>query len=223
MSPRARWAVTAVFATAFGYLEAAVVLYLRTMVNRIDPYQPNPLPATAALAFPELGRELATMIMLGTLGWLAGRTWRGRIGFALLAFGIWDITYYIFLIPLTGWPNSLSDWDILFLIPLPWWGPVWSPVSIAGLMILFGIFVTVLEQGEPPIWPRKLSLVLCALGITLALYVFMADAIAALPGGEAALRATLPKSFKTGIFGLAWILMAVPVAEVATQLFRRYR
>src|SRR6185503_3994362 len=106
----------------------------------------------------------------------------------LLAFGIWDIAYYIFLNPLTGWPKSLVSWDILFLIPLPWWGPVWAPVSIATLMIVFGLLATVLEQAEPPIWPGKISGFACAAGMGLALYVFMADAIASLPKGGMEMR-----------------------------------
>lgn len=206
-----------------GYLEAAVVLYLRTMVGRLDPYQSHPLPDVPGIAAPELFREFATMVMLGTVGLLAGKTWRGRIGFFLLAFGIWDITYYCFLKPLTGWPKGLLDWDILFLIPLPWWGPVISPVSIALLMVAFGLLATVLELAEPPIWPRTWAISLCGAGIALALYVFMADALKALPGGEQAVRTTLPQQFMWGLFIPAWIGMAAPVADMFWQLATRYR
>ena len=108
------------------------------MINRLDPYQPNPLPFAGGFGFPEVVREAATLVMLLAVGWLAGRTWRSRLGFTLLAFGVWDIAYYLWLVPLTAWPNSLADWDILFLIPLPWWGPVLAPVMIAALMILGG-------------------------------------------------------------------------------------
>lgn len=223
LHPKKRWLVVAGFAIAMGYAEAAVVYYLRTMVDRMQPYQPNPLPDIPALAFPELARELATMIMLATAGALAGYTWRGRIGFALLAFGVWDIAYYLFLIPLTGWPNSIGDWDILFLIPLPWWGPVWTPVSIACLMIGFGVLSTVLEQADPPIWPRGTSMVLCWIGIAIALYTFMADAIAAMPGGADAVRTVLPKNFKVSLFVAAWAFMCFPVLDMTRQIVTRYR
>jgi hypothetical protein len=223
MYPKHRWIVIAVFATAMGYLESAVVFYLRTMVERLQPHQPEPLPNFGGLGGPELAREFATMVMLLTVGWLAGRTWRGRLGFALLTFGIWDIAYYIFLVPLTDWPNSILDWDILFLIPLPWWGPVWSPVSIALLMIAFGLLATILEQGDPPIWPRRLANLLCTIGILLALYVFMADAIAAIPRGEQAIRLVLPTTFNWPLFTAAWLLMAIPVFDMSHQLATRYR
>jgi hypothetical protein len=223
MSPRQRAALVALFAIAMGYLEAAVVYYLRTLVNRIAPHQPEPLPDIPALAAPELLREFATLVMLLSVGWLAGRTWRARIGFGLLAFGIWDIAYYLFLIPLTGWPRSPLDWDILFLIPLPWWGPVTAPVSIAILMIVFGLLATILELGEPPIWPRKISHALCAVGILLALYIFMSDAISALPQGETAVRNVLPQNFNWVCFSAAWLMMFAPVADMSWQLATRYR
>lgn len=223
MSPRQRAGIVALYSTAMGYLEAAVVYYLRTMVHRVVPHQPDPLPNIPALAGPELAREFATLIMLGTVGCLAGRTWRGRVGFALIAFGVWDITYYIFLIPLTGWPQSLLDWDVLFLIPLPWWGPIAAPMSIALLMILFGLLATILEQGEPPIWPRKFSHWLCWAGVFLALYVFMSDTIAAAPQGPNAVRNVLPQTFNWLTFSGAWSLMALPVADMGWQLATRYR
>src|SRR6185503_14790450 len=56
-------------------------------------------------------------------GGLAGATWPARLGYSIVAFGVWDIFYYVFLWVMTGWPTSPLDWDILFLIPLPWWGP----------------------------------------------------------------------------------------------------
>jgi hypothetical protein len=223
MSPVQRTGVVVLFATAMGYLEAAVVYYLRTMVNRIVPYQADPLPNIPALALPELAREFATIVMLITVGCLAGRTWRSRIGFTLITFGIWDVTYYLFLIPLTGWPGSFLDWDILFLIPLPWWGPVLAPVSIALLMIVFGLLATLLELGNPPIWPSKLTGLVCSAGILLALYVFMRDAIAAVPHGEAEVRRVLPKEFPVLAFAVAWCMMFAPVADMSWQLANRYK
>jgi hypothetical protein len=112
----------------------------------------------------------------------------------------------------------LSDWDILFLLPLPWWGPVWAPVSIAALMIAWGTVVSQTEQLERPLRMERRAYVLNALGIGLALYVFMADAIRVAPQGTDALRNLLPTAFNWPLFCCAWLLMAVPVLHLGRQL-----
>src|SRR5512139_1159051 len=91
------WTVVVVFAAAMAWVEAAVVYDLRTLVDRLEPYQANPLPEMGRLGDAELVREIATLVMLAAVGWLAGRTWRGRLGYASLTFGCWDILYYVFL------------------------------------------------------------------------------------------------------------------------------
>ncbi len=132
------WFVVVLFAVGMAWVEAASVYYLRVLVDRVVPYQANPLPVAGALGLVEMVREAATLVMLLTVGMLAGRTWPTRLGYTAIAFGVWDILYYVFLVVMTGWPTSLFDWDILFLLPLPWWGPVLAPVSIAVLMVVLG-------------------------------------------------------------------------------------
>ena len=127
------------------WVESAVVYYLRTMIHRVEPYQPMPLPVVGGFGPVEAIREAATMVMLLTVGMLAGRNWRARIGYCAIAFGVWDIFYYVFLKAMCGWPHSLADWDILFLLPLPWWGPVWAPMAIALLMIIWGTLASEFE------------------------------------------------------------------------------
>ncbi len=145
------WWVVVVFAIAMAWVESAVVFYLRTMIDRIEPHQPNPLPVIGGFASVELPREFATLVMLFAVGFLAGRTWRARIGYSAIAFGVWDIFYYVFLKMMCGWPHSLLDWDILFLLPLPWWGPVLAPVLISLLLILWGTFASQFERFPPPV------------------------------------------------------------------------
>ena len=131
-SERTRWAIVVAFAVAMAWVESASVFYIRALLDRVEPYQAHPLPLNDALGYVELSREASTLVMIATLGLLAGRTWRHRVGYAAVAFGIWDIFYYVFLRFMTGWPRTLLDWDILFLLPLPWWGPVLAPVPAAG-------------------------------------------------------------------------------------------
>ena len=219
-SHRTQWLIVVCYALAMAWVEAAVVFYLRTMINRLDPYQPNPLPMAGGFGLAEMVREAATLVMLATVGWLAGRTWRCRVAFALVAFGVWDIGYYLWLMPLTGWPASLTDWDVLFLIPLPWWGPVWSPVCIAGLMIAFGTIVSRHDSGARPVWPSAFSLGGFFAGVALALYVFMSDAIYMVVsgGGVDELRRLLPEVFNWPLFAAALSLLTIPVIEVARQV-----
>jgi len=219
LSERARWAIVIAFAIAMAWLEAASVLYIRALVDRIEPYQANPLPLNTtqygALGNVELAREAATLVMIAALGLLAGRTWRARAGYAALAFGVWDIFYYLFLRLISGWPRTLLDWDILFLLPLPWWGPVLAPVSIALVMIVWGTLATQSGDGATdPRWSRALACV----GIVLALGVFMIDAWRALPEGRDAVLQVLPNDFNWPLFWVALLLMASPALRQVAVL-----
>jgi hypothetical protein len=218
-----RWLVVVLYAIAMAWVEAAVVYYLRSLIDRIEPYQPCPLPIAGGFGKAELIREIATLVMLFTVGWLAGATWRARLGYSVVAFGVWDIFYYVFLRVMTGWPKSLLDWDILFLIPLPWWGPVWAPTSIALLMILWGTFMTKVGRFPVPLGIQwKLFALGCA-GAVLALFTFMADAIRVADQGTEALRNMLPVRFNWPLFVVALALMALPVADVVRQELRARR
>lgn len=128
------------FSIAMGFLESAVVIYLRKM------YYPHgfsfPLQAMPNdIAIVEIWREAATIIMLLAVGILAGRKPSEKFAWFIIAFSIWDIFYYIFLFVFISWPESLFTWDILFLIPVPWVGPVITPVIIAITLILFGLSI----------------------------------------------------------------------------------
>ena len=215
LQQRTRWAIVVTFAIAMAWLEAASVFYIRALVDRIEPYQTNPLPMNNALGNVELWREAATLVMIATLGLLAGRTWRRRAGYAALAFGIWDIFYYVFLHMISGWPRTLLDWDILFLLPLPWWGPVLAPVSIALLMIVWGTLTT---QSRDEATGTRWTWAAAWAGIALALALFMIDAWQALPGGRDAVLRTLPTTFNWPLFSVALLLMAVPALhQVVTR------
>src|SRR5690348_15294270 len=192
---RSRWLTVVIFATAMAWVESAVVYYLRSLIHRIEPYQPTPLPVAGGFGFAEGVRELATMVMLLTVGILAGRTWKSRLGYSAVAFGVWDIFYYVFLKIMCGWPHSVLDWDVLFLLPLPWWGPVFAPVSIALLMIMWGTVVTSCQIERARDGSERKAWGLNILGVALALYVFMADSIPVANSELDALREVLPKSF----------------------------
>lgn len=122
-----RLAWLGVYAVAMGLLEAVCVIYLR----RLFPVETNfPIPPMEKMNV-EIPREACTIIMLAAVAWLAGINWRSRVACFFFAFGIWDILYYAGLQWWTGWPGALLAWDCLFLIPVPWYGPVLAPVLIS--------------------------------------------------------------------------------------------
>jgi hypothetical protein len=123
-----------------GMVESAVVIYLREL------YYPNGFKfpvqiASITVAITEVIRELATMIMLLSIGMLTGKSKQERFAWFLYSFAVWDISYYLFLYLIIGWPLSLTEWDILFLIPIIWVGPVWAPLLLSTLMILLGLSI----------------------------------------------------------------------------------
>ena len=218
-----RWSAVVVFAAAMAWVESAVVYYLRTMVNRINPYQPDPLPLIGGLGQVELVRELATLLMLLAVGYLAGRNWASRLGYTAIAFGVWDILYYVFLKVICDWPRSLLDWDILFLIPLPWWGPVIAPMSIAALMILWGTLVNRAELQSLSQAVAGKWVLLGVAGIALALYTFMCDSLQVAHQGTDALRKLLPQRFSWGLFTAALLTMTWPSLVVGVRAWARSR
>jgi hypothetical protein len=197
----------AIYAIGMAYLEAAIVVYLRRFYGITDLMTSAP-PFDPQISLIEVGRELATLIMLLAVGLLSGKRLQSKIGFAIYAFGLWDIFYYVWLAVFIGWPKSLFDWDLLFLIPLPWWGPVIAPVMIAALMVLCGSGLAALEDKERILRPTKAEWLLLVLGICVMLYVFMADAIAQMPASIETLARLRPSSFLWGFFVVGYLISA---------------
>ena len=112
---------------------------------------PHPLaPIPPDLLRVELLREAATLLLLLAAAWLAAKEPLRRFAAFAFAFGVWDIAYYVTLKAVLGWPASLLDWDILFLLPLPWVGPVLSPLLVAFALVLVGWALYVLPPDRRP-------------------------------------------------------------------------
>lgn len=123
------------FAVAMGFLEAIVVVYIR------DLYYPEGFrfPLTLLpekIYLTEILREFCTLVMLLAVGYLGASSRFSRFTCFLFIFGIWDICYYLALKLLLDWPASLLTWDVLFLIPVTWIGPVLAPVLLSLAMII---------------------------------------------------------------------------------------
>ncbi len=169
------------FGVAFGFVEASVVVYLRAIYYP-DMFEfPLKMIRTDHLVV-ELIREAATIVMLVAVGIIAGRKGWQRFGYFLIAFGVWDVFYYVWLKATLDWPSSLLEWDVLFLIPVPWIGPVISAGSIAALMTVCGIDIVVRTALEKPFRPGLVSWLLAVAATAVILYSFTYDTDATLRG-----------------------------------------
>ncbi len=135
------------FAVTMGYFEAALVEYLREL------YYPEgfdfPLKdIPVRIGVIEIGREAMSLLMMLAVAGLSGRLFIDRFATYCYLFGVWDITYYIFLKIFENWPPSLLTTDILFLIPAPWVGPVWAPVAVSIALIWAAVTIwRLLDSG----------------------------------------------------------------------------
>jgi hypothetical protein len=143
---------SAAFAAAFGFVEAAVVVYLRAAMGLLPGYRgslsdlrhssQNYEQAASLSQFPqslltiEGYREAATMVMLVSVALLAASKASSRWAAFLWVFALWDIAYYTGLWAIVRWPDSLTNLDVLFLIPVPWIAQVWFPLLVSGLTVL---------------------------------------------------------------------------------------
>jgi len=145
------------FGISFGYVEAAVVIYLRALYEplrqRLTPGRaPGDLfplanrekmvaeaPETALLLNVEVIREAATIVMLAAAAMLVTAERSLWLPTLSIAFGAWDLSFYLFLKLWIDWPASLLTWDLLFLLPVPWVAPVLAPVIVSFTIIGCGV------------------------------------------------------------------------------------
>ena len=173
------------FAIAMAYLESAVVVYLRAALGAA-PGEVFPLDLSSEsspLGLIEIGREAGTLVMIGTVGWIAGRSALERLAWAAVVFGAWDIGYYAWLRVFSGWPPGLDTWDLLFLIPVPWAGPVWSPVVVSLALVGFGLAMAGRSRRVPPARITALQLGGLVLGGVVVIVSFVTNADVVLRGG----------------------------------------
>ncbi|MCX6133082.1 MAG: hypothetical protein NTU47_04625 [Ignavibacteriales bacterium] len=189
--------LVALFAAAFAFVESSVVVYLRQI------FYPEgfafPLkPAIMSNVAVELVRELATIVMLITVGFIAGMTRWQRFSYFLIGFGVWDIFYYVWLKLVLDWPASVFDWDILFLIPFPWIGPVIAPVAVSVTMIAGGWLILHREEKHGPFQASRTTIALALLGSAAILVSFMLDT-------DAAVRFQYPKPYHYELLTLGMV------------------
>jgi len=181
------------FGVAFGYIEGSVVVYLRELLYPEGfgfPLQDIP----ARLLRVEIVREAATLLVLGAFARLATTGGVRRFAVFAFCFGIWDLVYYLTLKLSLGWPASILDWDVLFLIPVPWLAPVLAPVLVS--LALVAAAVVILRASEPSIRPVDWMLEVTAGVLILASFFTNTPAVLA---GEA------PGNYPWALFSVGWV------------------
>jgi hypothetical protein len=208
------------FGISFGYVEAAVVVYLRQIYSPFrqqfypapQAAEPVPLlsieqlqsvgPEHSRRVVTEMGREIATLVMLAAVALLVAPNVRLWLAAFLIAFGAWDIAFYAFLRLLTDWPGSLLTWDVLFLVPVPWIGPVLAPVLISCSMIIAGVIVFRRESTGSAVRLTWVHAALLGAAALLLILSFTWDFRAALEGRP-------PASYNWTLFAFAEALGAM--------------
>lgn len=190
------WNATA-FAITMAYVESTLVVYLRRLYYSAQDGFGFPLVIidTPTLLL-ELGRETCTIVMLATVGIAAGRTKVGKFAFFLFLFGVWDIFYYIWLKVFLNWPASLFTWDVLFLIPVPWVGPVIAPVSVSCTMIGMALVLLRLEGGGPVLPAGKIVWLSQIVAALIILISFTIDVIPRLDPEGTRLAQWIPTTYR---------------------------
>jgi hypothetical protein len=203
-----------IFSIAMGFMESAVVVYLRAL------YYPAgfQFPLTVIpndIARVEIFREAATLVMLIAIGLLSGKNTFEKFCFFLFSFATWDLFYYVFLKIFLDWPESIFTWDILFLIPFPWTGPVLAPCILSLTMILLTLLMFYNHRKSKFISPSRREWWLLILGSLIVIATFVYDYLSV--ASSSTNEQMLFENFKTYVPGkYNWMLFWI--GEFVTML-----
>ena len=214
------------FSIAMGYLETAVVIYLRRL------YYPNgfdfPLvPITPDIGMIEFLREAATMIMLLGIAVIGGRNLAQRFALFIFSFAVWDIFYYVFLKVFDHWPASLFTWDILFIIPFPWVGPVIAPCLVSATMIVLTLIIIFAAEKDQHVKINLTQWILMIAGAIIQIIAFTRDYVQYVhanghsiwtPASDLGLFYDIahyvPQSFDWWIFWIGELLLIIAIVSI---------
>ena len=203
------------YALAMALVEAALVIHLRHVYYPADPPSLFPLVLLSPDDFRlELARELATVVMIVVVALLAERNWSRRFAAFVFVFGLWDLGYYVWLKLFLDWPRHWLEWDVLFLIPWPWFGPWLAPAWIALLFVLWGGWVLV--TARQPRWTAARGLLFTG-GALVGLVAFLAPGWPLLAGGAEAFRGWQPGEFSWALYGAGLAAMAVALVRTTAR------
>jgi hypothetical protein len=193
------------YSISMAMLEAAVVIYLRMMFFP-SHFNMSTVELPPVVMYAELSRELATILMLICVGYFAGHNKASRFAWFMISFAVWDIFYYIFLYVFLGWPSSILGWDILFLIPVPWYGPVLSPILVSLSMIVFAAVILHAQTKTFVIRTNLKERLTMLAGCAIILFTYTYDFILYIYKMEISIRFAFtmftPEKYNWSLFGI---------------------
>lgn len=200
MRTRSTLAWLIVWSIAFGVVEGVVVVYLRRLFYADGPANGPLFPLRdmgSTLTLTEVVREAATLLMLLGVAMLAERRALRRFAAFAFCFGVWDLVYYAALWLALRWPASLLEWDILFLIPVPWAAPVLAPVLVSIALVAGAAMVLLRVNGDEPgpFRPFDWALLAACGALVIASFFWTAAPI---------LRMETPRAYPWALFLAGW-------------------
>ena len=213
------------WAVAFAFVESAVVEYLRTIYYPLDEggfFFPIKTVEQLQLMGEEhirrlvieLGREAATMGMLATVGIIASNNRREAWAHFMIAFGVWDIFYYVWLKLFLNWPPDIMTWDLLFLLPVPWVAPVLAPVLIATTLVVSGLVVLFFETTKRPLNVEWRDWAFITAGGLLVIMSFCLDCGTVMAGG-------FPNPFNWRLFSAGFSISTITFTFIVIRRLTR--
>lgn len=204
-----------VFAISFAFIESSIVIYLRKL------YYPE------GFSFPlkfiqdevikvEFLREISSIFLIFSVSVLSGKTRVLKVASFFYIFGLWDIFYYIFLYIFLKWPKSFYEWDLLFLVPIPWVSPVYAPLFCSLSFIIISILVLYLWKEGYPFSIKSRDFTISLVSLSLILISFFNESKKVILGG-------IPEDFPFFLYFFGLILFFLYwVIKIFKILFKNY-
>lgn len=220
------------YGVGMALLEAVVVVYLREL------YYPQgfsfPLAAMDWTIYAiEILREAGTLLMLVCVSALAAVDFHTWFAYFLFNFAVWDIFYYVWLKVLLDWPANLMEWDVLFLIPITWDGPVLAPLlCTVAMIVLAGIMLHHHRQEQSVRFKaREWLLLVAGAGLVFASFIWnyttlmleggyfhSIQDLSANPAFQQAVAEFVPPSFQWPLFLCGYAIIWLAIVWIATRL-----
>lgn len=129
---------------ALGYIDSIATYYVRRMPAEpeagVDLLALEPVEALSARELVlEQTRQLSIVLVIVTVGIIAGRNGLQQAGTIVFSVGAWTVLRYAALRTICDWPLSFSDVDAVLYMPEAVHSPVWLVIVVALALAATGV------------------------------------------------------------------------------------